>query len=610
MAEKLLKTEEKIAWKDARHVFAWYWKISKNHQYLFWWMMALWGVGTLLADVLSVVVYKNIIDIITSSQNVEQLWHNFILLVILYITYFTLFRIGDKCLRLYQVGTLRDLTNFTFQKIQQHSYDFFANNFSGSLTSQARRFVDGFATIVEGIILTYWLSLIRLIGVVLVVAFFSWQLSIVFCLFLGGIFFVIRPLLKERMRQDTYEAAASSKVSGYFADVFSNVFNVKIFSAHKKEKKAFAKLVEDQVLIEDTSWRVWNKLVVLQNSMMLTFQLTLLGGGLFLWSKGQITAGTIVLVFSYAQGLFMTAWHLVRTTTGVLKALANAKEMVDIFELEPSIQDGKNATELCLDKGQIEFSQINFGYADGQLVFDNFSLSVKSGEKVGLVGPSGGGKSTITKLLLRFMDPTAGAISIDDQDIRTVTQDSLRRAIAYVPQEPLLFHRTLRENIAYGKPDATEEEIIEAAKKAHAHEFIEVLGAQYETMVGERGIKLSGGQRQRIAIARAILKDAPILVLDEATSALDSISELKIREAVDELIENKTALIIAHRLSTVEKMDRIIVLSKDGAIEEEGSHQELITRGGLYSTLWNHQTGGFLPEDEDTEIENREKAEG
>ncbi len=605
MSEKLLKTEEKIGFEDVKRVFSWYWKISKNYHRLFWLMFLVWGVGTLLADVLSVVVYKNIIDIITSGEHVSELWKYFSLLAVMHITYFTLFRMGDRYLRLYQVGTLRELTNFTFRKIQEHSYDFFANNFSGSLTSQARRFIDGGVTIIEGIVFVYWLNIIRLVGIIFVVALFSWQLACIFVFFLLGIFTLVTPLLKERMRQDTYEAEASSQVSGYFADVFSNILNTKIFSAFGRENKAFSEVVEKQVGIEDTSWRVWNKLVVIQNGIMMTFQLTLLGGGIYLWSQGQITAGTIVLVFSYAQGLFMMAWNFVRTTTGVLRAFANAKEMVDIFELEPSIQDIENATELRIDKGQIVFSKVDFGYIDGKRVFNGFSLSIQPGEKVGLVGPSGGGKSTVTKLLLRFMDPTAGVIAIDGQDIKKVTQNSLREAIAYVPQEPLLFHRTLRENIAYGKPEATEEEIIEAAKKAHAHEFIEVLEAQYDTMVGERGIKLSGGQRQRIAIARAILKDAPILVLDEATSALDTISELKIREAVDELIENKTALIIAHRLSTVEKMDRIIVLGKDGAIEEEGSHQELVARGGLYSTLWNHQTGGFLPEDEDTETENR-----
>lgn len=236
-----------------------------------------------------------------------------------------------------------------------------------------------------------------------------------------------------------------------------------------------------------------------------------------------------------------------------MKAFADAQEMVDIFEENVEVKDLENAGTLNVTQGEIVFADVNFGYSDGQSVFQDFNLRISPGEKIGLVGPSGGGKSTITKLLLRFMDPTSGSIRIDGQNIREVKQNDLRSAIAYVPQEPLLFHRTLRENIAYGKLDATEEEIVEAARKAHAHEFIETLEKGYDTLVGERGIKLSGGQRQRIAIARAILKNAPILVLDEATSALDTISELAIREAVDELIQNKTAIIIAHRLSTVEK---------------------------------------------------------
>lgn len=302
----------------------------------------------------------------------------------------------------------------------------------------------------------------------------------------------------------------------------------------------------------------------------------------------------------------MIAWSFVRSTSGMLKSVANAKEMVDIFELETEIKDQENPQDLVVTESKVTFMNVEFSYPEGEKVFQGLNFTVAPGEHVGLVGPSGGGKSTVTKLLLRFVEPTSGTISIDGQDITKVRQDDLRAAIAYVPQDPALFHRSLRENISYAKPEATDAEIIEAAKKSHAHEFIGKLKEGYDTLVGERGVKLSGGQRQRIAIARAILKNAPILVMDEATSALDTISEVAIREAISELIENKTAIIIAHRLSTVEKMDRIIVLGKDGTIEEEGSHGDLINRGGLYSTLWNHQTGGFLPVDEDIEEETEE----
>jgi len=228
-------------------------------------------------------------------------------------------------------------------------------------------------------------------------------------------------------------------------------------------------------------------------------------------------------------------------------------------------------------------------------VLHGIDLTIAPGEMVGIVGPSGSGKSTLTRLLLRFSDIDGGAIMIDGQNIAQITQDDLRRFIAYVPQEPLLFHRSIRENIAYGSPKATEKEIVAAARKANAAEFIDHLPDGYDTMVGERGVKLSGGQRQRIAIARAILKNAPILVLDEATSALDSESEILIQEALQKLMQNRTTIVIAHRLSTIQKMDRIVVLA-DGAIVEQGPHQKLIARKGVYAQMWGHQSGGFIEE--------------
>jgi len=239
------------------------------------------------------------------------------------------------------------------------------------------------------------------------------------------------------------------------------------------------------------------------------------------------------------------------------------------------------------------FKDVFFEYNFNQDVLTNFSLDIAPGERIGIVGHSGAGKSTITKLLLRSNDVTSGTISIDGQDIRNVTQDDLRGVISYVPQEPILFHRPIKENIAYSKPNASNEEIIEVAKKAHADEFISRLSDNYDTLVGERGVKLSGGERQRVAIARAMLKDSPILMLDEATSSLDSVSESLIQDAFNELMKNKTTIVIAHRLSTIQKMDRIIVLN-EGEIVEQGTHKELLEKDGVYADLWNHQTGGFL----------------
>jgi ATP-binding cassette subfamily B protein len=261
----------------------------------------------------------------------------------------------------------------------------------------------------------------------------------------------------------------------------------------------------------------------------------------------------------------------------------------------PDIQDRRHARELVVSKGEIIFEDVQFSYQGSDPLFQNKSVKIESGQKVGLVGYSGSGKSTFVNLILRLFDVTSGQITVDGQDIRHVTQDSLRANIGMIPQDPSLFHRTLGENIRYGKTNATDEEIVEASKKAHAHAFISALAQGYDSLVGERGVKLSGGQRQRIAIARAILKNAPLLILDEATSQLDSVTESDIQDSLWQLMQGKTTIVIAHRLSTLLHMDRILVFD-ESKIVEDGTHQALLTQRGLYATLWNAQVGGFLPE--------------
>jgi ATP-binding cassette subfamily B protein len=276
------------------------------------------------------------------------------------------------------------------------------------------------------------------------------------------------------------------------------------------------------------------------------------------------------------------------------RAFGDASQMTENLDLTPTILDPENPQKFTSVSGRINFTNVSFTH-DGSKssLFKDFSLHIKPGEKVGLVGHLGSGKTTLTRLLLRYSDVNAGVISLDNIDIRSVKQDDLHSKITYVPQEPLLFHRSLAENIAYGNPNAKQQEIQAVAKMAHAHEFIKELPEGYSTLVGERGVKLSGGQRQRVAIARAMLKNAPILVLDEATSALDSESEALIQDALWKLMNGKTAIAIAHRLSTIQKMDRIIVLD-NGKIIEEGSHKELIRKGGKYAELWDRQSGGFI----------------
>ncbi|HET6622403.1 MAG TPA: ATP-binding cassette domain-containing protein, partial [Candidatus Saccharimonadales bacterium] len=276
-------------------------------------------------------------------------------------------------------------------------------------------------------------------------------------------------------------------------------------------------------------------------------------------------------------------------------ALGEATTMTTIINTEIDVCDPAEPQKFSITKGRVVFDNVSFAHPDDKkdVLFTKLNLDIKAGQKIGLVGHSGSGKTTLTKLLLRFMDTDTGSITIDGHNIRDIAQTDLRSSIAYVPQEPLLFHRTLAENIAYAKPDASLEEIRSAADKANALEFIERLPHGFDTVVGERGIKLSGGQRQRIAIARAILKDAPVLILDEATSALDSESEKSIQQALSQLMKGRTAIVIAHRLSTIRKLDRIIVM-ETGMIREDGDHQQLIDQGGIYAHLWHHQSGGLI----------------
>jgi ABC-type multidrug transport system fused ATPase/permease subunit len=328
------------------------------------------------------------------------------------------------------------------------------------------------------------------------------------------------------------------------------------------------------------------------------------------WQQGLITIGVFVLLQAYVLNIINQLWGFTRLVRDLYQGYADSKEMVEIMLLSHEIQDVPQAKELIISEGEIEFQNLTFAFNQTRKVLEDINLTVKAGEKVALIGPSGAGKTTFVRLLLRLYSATSGKILIDGQDISQATQESLRKNISMVPQDPILFHRTLSENIAYGKRGTSAEEIKEAATLAHCDEFTKDLPYGFDTYVGERGIKLSGGERQRIAIARAILKNAPILILDEATSSLDSHSEMLIQDALENLMKNKTTIVIAHRLSTIQKMDRIIVVD-EGKIIEQGSHQELLeNENSLYKKLWELQAGGFLKdEDNDNEEETEESEE-
>ena len=388
-------------------------------------------------------------------------------------------------------------------------------------------------------------------------------------------------------------ANAENKQTGQLADAITNEMSVKSYARESLEKVRFGRATEQTKkatfnMAKVSFWRNLSMNVVNMITFAGLLVLIVMSHDLF-----GLTVANMVFLYSLSNSLLSNVWTINHILRAVNRSFGNAKEMVSILDL-PYIVDDKTDKPLKVSDGMIDFSHISFKHENRkEELFSDFNLAVPAGKSFGLVGVSGSGKTTLTKLLLRFADVGRGAIYIDGQDIRDVTQKSLRESIAYVPQESSLFHRSIYENIEYGRPGAKREEVLEAARLANADEFIRELPDGYDTLVGERGVKLSGGQRQRIAIARAILKDAPILVLDEATSALDSESEALIQDALRNLMKGRTSIVVAHRLSTIAGLDEIVVLN-DGTIVEQGPHKKLLAKKGEYSKLWSRQSGAFI----------------
>jgi ABC-type multidrug transport system fused ATPase/permease subunit len=403
---------------------------------------------------------------------------------------------------------------------------------------------------------------------------------------------------RECSKRSALNNDARAAVTGRVVDVITNIRNVFFFANQALEDRELERYTGEERERRMALYRSIVRLRCVQYMMDISMWLGFVGGAVYGWVHGQIGAGDFVMITALTGSLLQTAYNLGQRIPDFYEQLGAARESIETLIVPPTIQDRPSATTLIVKQGAIHFEGVAFAYdATGRgprNIVKDFELYIPAGQRVGLVGPSGAGKTTLMGLLLRLHDVTGGAIRVDGQDIREVTQDSLRASFGLIPQDTSLFNRTLMENIRYGRPAATDEEVMMAARRAHAHEFIVELEKGYHTLVGERGIKLSGGQRQRIAIARAILRDAPILLLDEATSALDSHSEQIIQEAMREAMVGKTVIAIAHRLSTVMDMDRLLVLQR-GVIVADGSHAELLRQGGLYAELWQRQSGEFNP---------------
>jgi ATP-binding cassette subfamily B protein len=492
---------------------------------------------------------------------------------------------------------MNDLTATAFAHLLGHSHDFFISNFSGSLTRRVTRYGKGFENVLDNLSFNFFSTTLYTIGVLSVLLTRSWVLALVVLLWTIAFIYLQVRLARWRQPLRVARAAEDSNVTGVLSDAIGNYSAISLFAASTHERGIFGDAIEKWRVATMKSWIADNKIWTIQGLLIVLMEIAIFALCLILWEHGQFTVGDFVLVQIYVVGLIDRTQRIGNNMRQLYDAFADAYEMVEILEQPQAIQDKPDADTLRITKGNIELANVGFRFIEGRDVFKDFNLSIPGGEKVALVGPSGAGKSTVTRLLLRLYDVTEGSIRIDDMDIRDITQDSLRENISFVPQEPVLFHRTLRENIAYGKIGASLEEVISASKKAHCHDFIDLLPEKYDTLVGERGVKLSGGERQRVAIARAILKNAPILILDEATSSLDSESEALIQDALRILMEGKTVVVIAHRLSTIMTMDRIVVI-ENGAIAAEGTHDELLNhKGSLYHKLWSIQAGGFIADE-------------
>ena len=533
-----------------------------------------------------------------TSNNTELMWQLLTVAAVVALVGVGLNFLGFQSLVHHQVRVRSDLTQTALRDILAKDNAFFSSQKIGALIGKFIDFINAHEGLQDLVVIrTLIFSLNMVVGITLIFMH-SWVLGWIVLGLIVGLLIGIRVSL--RLRQPLRQARKDmvGTISGAIADTISNNLTVKTFAQETFELQQITRLTDIYQRLFQRDFRWTSSEASLRLLVMSSVQIIAIAIIATMLTQGQIELGIAIFIIAYLQRIAAQLFTLGELVNGYDKLFLQAAPMTEILLTRPTITDAPNASTLHVTKGDIELRRVSYAYSDAPEtdVITDLSLHIPAGQRVGVVGTSGAGKTTLTKLLLRFDDIRKGELLIDEQDIQHVTQASLRQALAYVPQEPLLFHRTLRENIAYSKPEATDAEVRQAAKAANALEFIERLPHGLDTVVGERGIKLSGGQRQRVAIARAILKNAPILVLDEATSALDSESEKLIQASLEGLMKNRTSIVIAHRLSTIAKLDRIIVL-EDGHIVEDGTHDALLQQHGIYAKLWNHQSGGFITTD-------------
>lgn len=544
-------------------------------------------------------ILRWVIDIFTQNEvNRALAWESLQVPIILSICLIVFIEINSRTMGFLMAKAIpkvqADIRMTMFNHIQEHSPHYFNERFAGNLANK----ITDMTTSVESILQQLFWPIVSSIALAVFGALFLWFVHPIFAgiLILWIIVHLSICLLFSRTC-DVYEhrhGEARSTLLGKIVDSLTNYFAVNLFYRFKFEKEALLPFQKEEEKTNVSARRYVEKMRSVTSFFFSTICFIGINGFvIYLWLHHKITTGEVAQVFGTMWNIAAVMWAVGGALPIFFQSFGIAKQAYSVMLDSQDLGDKPKAKELKIKRGEIVFENVSFQYGEKKL-FENKQAHIQGGEKVGLVGFTGAGKSTFISLILRFFPLPKGKILIDGQNIADVALESLRRQIALIPQDPILFHRTLRENISYGKPEATEAEIFSAAKLAHCDEFIRNIPAGYDAKVGERGTKLSGGEKQRIAIARAILVDAPILILDEATSSLDSVTEKFIQDSLEKIMQGRTTIVIAHRLSTLSRMDRILVFDK-GKIVEEGTHATLISKNGLYAKMWNMQVGGFLP---------------
>ena len=575
--------------------------IFKEYSRVVWqkkWYFLLCIIGLTGATVFNFyvpVLYKNIANGLAqeySDATYTMLLDNLLMVAMLYAGVWLSWRVLEIGIIPVDGGGINLLEKRCFDVLKKQKYIFFENSFSGSLIKQANRFSRSFEIIMDWCLFHLFQNVLAI--VIAFILFYQQQPRFALYFLAWVVIYLSWNIVFSvwKLKFDKAVAAADSNVGGVYSDAISNIFIVKSFVMEDKEQQRVNQSSDQVYKRKKVAWILMFISFAVQGLMIFAIELLLMYLMIDKWTLGNFEIGEFVLFQSILLMLIQRLWEFGRNLRNFFTALADASEMTEVFKNTELEVDYPQAKAQQIMKGAIHFNQLDFSYDGHRQLFDKFSLQIKAGEKVALVGQSGSGKTSLTKLLFRFIEPQQGELLFDSINSRDFTLASLRQQISLIPQQPELFHRSVRDNITMGA-DISDQELQLVAEKAQALAFIQQLPQQFETKVGERGVKLSGGEKQRIAIARAFLEKAPIVVLDEATSALDSLTEQQTQVAIFDLLKNKTAIVIAHRLSTILSMDRIVVLEQ-GRIIEQGSHQQLLSKQGRYYQMWQHQKGDFL----------------